>query len=120
MLFRSDVLTVHDAGRTDSLREMADVVPIARTDVGHAGPGADAQDVEHQLRLPVRVPIVLRDPARGDDAGDRPVGELRSAVRDPAGGWRGLAMLSKLHVTADARLALAPGGPAELGLVDVP
>lgn len=66
---------------------------------------------------PGAVPSALPAPVF---AGDRQVGELRSAVRDAAGGWRGLAMLSKLHVTADARLALAPGGPAELGLVDVP
>ncbi len=40
-------------------------------------------------------------------AGERKVGELRSAVRDGAGGWTGLAMLSLLHVKATERLSLA-------------
>ena len=35
---------------------------------------------------------------------------MRSAVADGVGGWIGLAMVSKLHVTADARLAFAAGG----------
>jgi folate-binding protein YgfZ len=45
--------------------------------------------------------------------GERKVGELRSAVRDGAGGFIGLAMISIMHVTAGAMLAFeADGAPA--------
>jgi folate-binding Fe-S cluster repair protein YgfZ len=38
-------------------------------------------------------------------AGPRRVGELRSAMRDGAGGWIGLAMLSTMHVTGETALS---------------
>lgn len=68
---------------------------------------------------------------RGDDArptslplplfnGARQVGELRSAVGDGGSGWSGLAMLSLLHVSAGATLALAPSAPPAVHLVDLP
>jgi hypothetical protein len=45
--------------------------------------------------------------------GARQVGQLRSAVRDGAGGWIGLAMLSLMHVAAEAELSfVAEGTPA--------
>ena len=50
----------------------------------------------------------------------RQVGELRSAAPDGAGGWIGLAMVSRLHVKADSPLALAAEGPAAVGLLDAP
>ncbi|MFM8618188.1 MAG: YgfZ/GcvT domain-containing protein [Opitutaceae bacterium] len=53
-------------------------------------------------------------------AGPRQVGEVRSAVADGPGGWLGLAMVSNLHTTANAELALAAGGPAEVRLLDAP
>lgn len=53
-------------------------------------------------------------------AASRQVGEVRSAVEDPAGGWCGLAMVSNLHVAADTRLALVAGGQADVGLLDAP
>ncbi|MBL9211667.1 MAG: folate-binding protein [Opitutaceae bacterium] len=46
--------------------------------------------------------------------GARPVGELRSAVSDGAGGWIGLALLTLLHVPAGAALALAADAPPTL------
>lgn len=52
--------------------------------------------------------------------GVRKVGELRSAVRDGAGGLAGLAMLSRLHLAPDARLAFEPDGPATIRLIDPP
>ena len=52
--------------------------------------------------------------------GDRRVGELRSAVSEPAGGFIGLAMLSLLQVKAETALAFAPGGPPALHLRDTP
>ena len=53
-------------------------------------------------------------------AGERKVGEVRSAVRDDAGGWIGLAMVSLLHVGAGANLALAVDAAATVRLVDTP
>jgi folate-binding protein YgfZ len=53
-------------------------------------------------------------------AGPRAAGELRSAVRDGAGGWIGLALVSRLHVTADAALGLEADGPARMQCVDAP
>lgn len=46
-------------------------------------------------------------------AGDRAVGEVRSAVA-VGGGCEGLALLTLLHLPADGRLSLAPGAPATL------
>jgi len=50
----------------------------------------------------------------------RPVGELRSAVRDGAGGWMGLAMLSRAFAAAGAGLALAAEGAPDLRLLETP
>ena len=52
--------------------------------------------------------------------GARQVGELRSAVRDGAGGLVGLAMLSLLHLKPDGRLALSPDGEPTMRVVDSP
>ena len=62
-------------------------------------------------------PIALPAPVF---AGERQAGEVRSAVADGVGGWIGLAMVSKLHVTADARLAFAAGGEPAVRLLDAP
>ena len=53
-------------------------------------------------------------------AGERKVGEVRSAVRDGAGGWVGLAMLSLMHSGAGAEFALAADAAPAVRLVDVP
>ena len=53
-------------------------------------------------------------------AGERQVGEVRSAVVDGADGWLGLAMVSNLHTAANAKLALSAGGPPALRLLDAP
>lgn len=53
-------------------------------------------------------------------AGDRAVGEVRSVVRDGAGGWMGLAMLVRLHVAAGDWLALAAGGAPAMRVEDTP
>lgn len=53
-------------------------------------------------------------------AGERQVGEVRSAVVDGADGWLGLAMVSNLHVTADSRLAFSAGGASVVRLLDAP
>ena len=58
-------------------------------------------------------------PARLFDR-SRPVGELRSAVHDGAGGWIGLAMLSLLHFKADLPLSVAPDGPPALRMMEAP
>lgn len=50
----------------------------------------------------------------------RLVGELRSAVRDGAGGWIGLAMVSRLHVAAGAELAWAAEVPPVIRLLEAP
>jgi folate-binding protein YgfZ len=54
-------------------------------------------------------------------AGERQVGELRSAVADPEvnAPARGLAMLSLLHVAPGAELALAKNGPPVFRVGDV-
>lgn len=53
--------------------------------------------------------------------GTRQVGELRSVARDVAGdGFIGLAMVSLLHVTADAKLAFAADAAANIRLLDTP
>lgn len=52
-------------------------------------------------------------------AGERAVGELRSAVTVGAG-YEGLALLTLLHLPADGRLSLAPGAPATLHCSDRP
>jgi hypothetical protein len=62
-------------------------------------------------------PIALPAPVF---AGERQAGEVRSAVADGVGGWIGLAMVSKLHVTADTRLAFAAGGEPAVRLLDAP
>ena len=53
-------------------------------------------------------------------AGERKVGELRSAVSDGAGGFVGLAMLSLLHLPRDAGLAFSAGGAPVVQLRDQP
>jgi folate-binding protein YgfZ len=50
----------------------------------------------------------------------RQVGELRSAVRDGAEGWIGLALVSRLQVAPGAALALAAGGPPALQREEAP
>ena len=50
----------------------------------------------------------------------RQVGELRSAVSDGAGGWIGLAMVSRLHVTPDTKLAFAADAEPSIRLLDAP
>lgn len=50
----------------------------------------------------------------------RQVGELRSAVRDGDTDWIGLAMVSLMHVTPGAGLALAAGAPSAMHLIDTP
>jgi len=62
-------------------------------------------------------PVALPSPVF---AGERQVGEVRSAVADGAGGWLGLAMVSNLHTTANAELAFSAGGVAALRLLDAP
>ena len=52
-------------------------------------------------------------------AGDRLVGELRSAAA-VGDGFEGLALLTLLHLPADGRLGLAPGGPLTLQCQDRP
>lgn len=53
-------------------------------------------------------------------AGERKVGELRSAVRDGAGGWIGLAMVSLLQVEGTTVLAFAADAAPVVRLVSVP
>ncbi|MBI5688768.1 MAG: folate-binding protein [Verrucomicrobia bacterium] len=50
----------------------------------------------------------------------RQVGDLRSAVAGNAGGWVGLAMVSRLAVAAATDLSLAAEGPAGLTVEDAP
>ncbi len=52
-------------------------------------------------------------------AGERAMGELRSAVAVGAG-YEGLALLTLLHLPADGRLSLAPGAPTTLQCPDRP
>lgn len=53
-------------------------------------------------------------------AGGRQVGELRSAVREITGELLGLALVSRLHVSADSLLSLTSDAPGTLRLLDVP
>jgi hypothetical protein len=48
------------------------------------------------------------------------VGELRSAVSDGAGGFIGLALVSKLGLDPTMRLAPEPGGEGFIELIDLP
>jgi folate-binding protein YgfZ len=50
----------------------------------------------------------------------RPVGELRSAVGDGAGGWIGLAMVQRLQVSVVSGLSLAETGAPALEVLDPP
>ncbi len=52
-------------------------------------------------------------------AGERAMGELRSAVAVGTG-YEGLALLTLLHLPADGRLSLAPGAPTTLQCPDRP
>lgn len=52
--------------------------------------------------------------------GEKRVGELRSAVADGAGGFIGLAMITKLGLDPVARLAPEPGGDGFIELVELP
>jgi len=53
-------------------------------------------------------------------AGGKAAGELRSAVDDGAGGWIGLALVSRLNAGGAATLALTAGGAATIHLLDTP
>lgn len=53
-------------------------------------------------------------------AGGKAAGELRSAVDDGAGGWIGLALVSRLNVGTAAMLALTAEGAATIRLLDTP
>ena len=50
---------------------------------------------------------------------ERQVGELRSAAPDGAGSFAGLAMVSRLHVVAGARLAFSPEAPPTISVLDL-
>lgn len=52
--------------------------------------------------------------------GERRAGELRSAVADGAGGFVGLAMVTKLGLDPAALLAPEPGGEGCIELLDIP
>ena len=52
--------------------------------------------------------------------GEKRVGELRSAVADGAGGFIGLAMITKLGLDPVAKLAPEPGGDGFIELVELP
>lgn len=52
--------------------------------------------------------------------GEKRVGELRSAAADGAGGFIGLAMVTKLGLAAEEKLAPEPGGDGFIGLVEMP
>lgn len=81
--------------------------------VESAGPSASAPDTSAACAALPSLPAALF-------VGERQVGELRSAVADPARPERvlGLAMLSLLHVANDAGLALAKNGPPVFHLSD--
>ncbi|MFA6961400.1 MAG: folate-binding protein [Opitutaceae bacterium] len=64
-------------------------------------------------RAPVAVPTALLQ-------GEKRVGELRSVVADGAGGFIGLAMVSKLGLDPVALLAPEPGREGFIELVDLP
>lgn len=63
------------------------------------------------------VPAVLPAPVF---AGARVVGEVRSAVRETEREWIGLALLSRLHVTAGLGLAWVAEGPAAVKPLEAP
>lgn len=52
--------------------------------------------------------------------GARQVGDLRSAVGDGAGGWIGLAMLSRLALGGSTTLSFAADSPPEARVIDTP
>jgi folate-binding protein YgfZ len=52
--------------------------------------------------------------------GDKKVGEVRSAVRDGAGGWMGLAMLSLIQVNAESSLTFSVDAAPTVRMLDVP
>jgi tRNA-modifying protein YgfZ len=52
--------------------------------------------------------------------GEKRVGELRSAVTDGVGGFIGLAMVTKLGLMAEEKLAPEPGGDGFIELVELP
>jgi tRNA-modifying protein YgfZ len=52
--------------------------------------------------------------------GEKRVGELRSAVSDGEGGFIGLAMVTKLGLVAEEKLAPEPGGDGFIELVELP
>lgn len=62
---------------------------------------------------PVVLPIALF-------SGDKKAGELRSAVRDGSGGWKGFAMLSLIQVKAEAALAFSVDAAPTVRMLDVP
>lgn len=64
-------------------------------------------------RTPPAVPMALLQ-------GEKRVGELRSAVADGAGGFIGLALLTKLGLDPLLPLAPEPGGPGFIELIDLP
>jgi folate-binding protein YgfZ len=64
-------------------------------------------------RTPPPVPTALLQ-------GEKRVGELRSAVADGAGGFIGLAMVTKLGLDPAALLAPEPGGVGFIELIDLP
>lgn len=69
--------------------------------------------VRAEGRLPPAVPTALLQ-------GEKRVGELRSAVADGAGGFIGLAMVTKLGLDPAALLAPEPGGESFIELIDLP
>jgi folate-binding protein YgfZ len=64
-------------------------------------------------RTPPAVPMALLQ-------GEKRVGELRSVVADGAGGFIGLALLTKLGLDPLLPLAPEPGGPGFIELIDLP
>ena len=60
---------------------------------------------------PVSAPLFL---------GARQVGDVRSAVGDGAGGWIGLAMLSRLALVESTSLSLAVDAPPHVMVLDAP
>ena len=52
--------------------------------------------------------------------GARQVGDVRSAVGDGAGGWIGLAMLSRLALGGSTRLSFAADAPPQVTVIDTP
>lgn len=53
-------------------------------------------------------------------AGARQCGEVRSAVADGAGGWIGLALVSRLQVDGASKLSLAAGAEPTVNLLEAP